>query len=131
MEKALSAWPDLAPLSERLGELWTPEIEIIDTDYSDDIRLTVFMSDANTRLHQLQIEANAWYLDGFAPSRNPELWNENLIKTVFEKTAFGGSFATYSCAGFVRRNLEAAGFQVEKRPGFGSKREMLTGRKAP
>ena len=72
IEKAISCWPELSQLRERLAELWKPEFEILEEAFEDDINLVVFMSDANTRLHQLQIEANAWYLDGFAPSRNPE-----------------------------------------------------------
>ncbi len=131
MRKALSQWPELDKLAAKLGELWKLEFEILEEEFSADIRLVVFMSDANVRLPQLELAADAWYLDGFAPSRNPELWNEELIRTVFEKTAPGGTFATYSCAGFVRRNLLNAGFTVEKQHGFGAKREMLSGQKAP
>ena len=130
MNQALSRWPELSDLSKRLADLWKPKFEILEEAFSDDVNLVVFMSDANTRLHQLQVEADAWYLDGFAPSRNPELWNAELMKSVFSATAPQGTFATYSCAGQVRRNLQAAGFHVQKVPGFGNKREMLNGQKA-
>ena len=129
MSKALSQWPELNDLARRTIELWSPEFEILDEDFAEDIRLTVFMSDANVRLPQLQLEADAWYLDGFSPAKNPELWNGELLRHVHATTKPGGSFATYSAAGAVRRNLEAAGFAIERQAGFGTKREMLTGTK--
>jgi tRNA U34 5-methylaminomethyl-2-thiouridine-forming methyltransferase MnmC len=72
---------------------------------------------------------DAWFLDGFAPSRNPDMWSLELMQALFDKTRSGGSFATYAAAGFVRRNLQAAGFTVDRRPGFAGKREMLRGTK--
>jgi tRNA U34 5-methylaminomethyl-2-thiouridine-forming methyltransferase MnmC len=72
---------------------------------------------------------DAWYLDGFAPSRNPDMWSQELMRLVFDRTVPGGTFATYAAAGFVRRNLAAAGFVVERLPGFAGKREMLRGDK--
>jgi len=128
--KALSRWPELTGYSKRLIELWHPEHEFLDAEFDSDIRLTVFMGDANIRLPQLELQSDAWYLDGFAPSKNPELWNAALLQAVFDKTRPGGSFATYTAAGFVRRNLEAAGFDVERLKGFAAKREMLAGIKA-
>lgn len=66
------------------------------------------------------------------PAKNPEMWNEALMQTVHDKTVPGGGFATYTAAGFVRRNLQAAGFKVQTVAGFGTKRDMLTGlRKRP
>jgi tRNA U34 5-methylaminomethyl-2-thiouridine-forming methyltransferase MnmC len=72
---------------------------------------------------------DAWYLDGFSPAKNPELWEEYLLKVAFDVTGEGGTFATYTAAGWVRRNLASAGFTVEKQKGFAGKREMVTGRK--
>jgi tRNA U34 5-methylaminomethyl-2-thiouridine-forming methyltransferase MnmC len=72
---------------------------------------------------------DAWYLDGFAPSRNPDMWSPTLLGRVFDRTAPGGTFATYAAAGWVRRNLQAAGFVVKRLAGHGSKREMLAGTK--
>ena len=131
MKKALSRWPELDDLAIELTNLWNLEKSILECAFIDDINLVVYMGDANLNLPKMQLQADAWYLDGFAPSRNPELWNSELMKQVFDNTASGGTFATYSCAGFVRRNLEEAGFWVERRPGFGGKREMLSGQKAP
>jgi len=75
-------------------------------------------------------EIDAWYLDGFSPSKNPALWEAGLLSKAHKLTAEGGTFATYTSAGWVRRNLEAAGFSLEKRKGFGGKREMVVGWKA-
>jgi len=130
MAKAHSRWPELAPYSKRLTGLWNPGHEFLEADFDTGIRLVVFMGDANIRLPQLELQSDAWYLDGFAPSKNPELWNTALLQAVFDKTRPGGSFATYTAAGFVRRNLEAAGFEVERLEGFATKREMLAGIKA-
>jgi len=74
---------------------------------------------------------DAWYLDGFSPAKNPELWQEDLLKAAFDVTAEAGTFATYTAAGWVRRNLASAGFTVEKQKGFAGKREMVVGAKTP
>lgn len=63
------------------------------------------------------------------PSRNPAMWSADILMAVHDHTVPGGTFATYAAAGFVRRNLVAAGFAVERRPGFAGKREMLCGRR--
>ena len=76
-------------------------------------------------------EVDAWYLDGFSPSKNPELWDADLLRCAAELTVPGGTFATYTAAGWVRRNLISAGFEIEKREGFAGKREMVVGRKRP
>lgn len=129
MEKALSNWPELSDLKERLLELWTPENSLVDAEFADNIYLEIHMSDANERLQELNFEADAWYLDGFSPAKNPELWNETLLQEVSNHTVVGGTFATYTAAGFVRRNLINSGFNVRKVKGFGFKRDMLCGNK--
>ncbi|MGB3148015.1 MAG: MnmC family methyltransferase, partial [Paracoccaceae bacterium] len=73
--------------------------------------------------------ADAWYLDGFSPAKNPELWSEGLMQAVGRATATGGTFATYSAAGHVRRSLADAGFEVTRVAGYGNKRHMSRGRK--
>ncbi len=70
---------------------------------------------------------DAWFLDGFSPARNPELWDADLLKVAADLTAHGGTLATYTAAGWVRRNLQAAGFEIEKAEGFAGKREMVKG----
>ena len=98
-------------------------------DFDNNTCLEIHFSDANVILPKLSFRADAWYLDGFSPAKNPQLWNAELMQSVFDHTVAEGTFATYSSAGFVRRNLLSAGFSVEKIPGFGKKREMLIGRK--
>jgi tRNA 5-methylaminomethyl-2-thiouridine biosynthesis bifunctional protein len=74
----------------------------------------------------LRLAADAFYLDGFAPDRNPEMWSPQTLRSLARLAAPGATAATWSVAGGVRGALEATGFAVEKRPGFGTKREMLT-----
>ena len=80
--------------------------------------------DARTTLPHWQRSADAWFLDGFSPARNPELWEEPLMQQVFAHTSPGGTAATYTAAGFVRRGLQSAGFEVTRIPGYGRKRHM-------
>jgi tRNA U34 5-methylaminomethyl-2-thiouridine-forming methyltransferase MnmC len=128
IDRALSRWPALDAERTALVARWpsAPEGEIA-IDFEDGVRLTVVCGDAPSGLAAGDRSFDAWYLDGFAPSRNPALWSEAMLRTVFEHTVPGGSFATYAAAGFVRRGLVAAGFSVERRPGFAGKREMLCG----
>ena len=85
------------------------------------------IGDAQATLPFWSGRADAWFLDGFAPARNPDLWSDNLMAGVAAHTAPQGSFATYTAAGHVRRGLQAAGFQVERVAGFGRKRHMTRG----
>jgi len=130
LAKALSNWPDLTDLASQLVEVWDPSPELLDLEFDKDIKLTVYFGDANITLPNLKFAADAWYLDGFSPAKNPELWNDQLMQEVGNRTVAGGTFATYTAAGFVKRNLQFAGFQVQKIRGFGRKREMLTGKMA-
>lgn len=93
----------------------------------DGIEAEIVPGDARQTLPHWPGRADAWFLDGFAPARNPELWSDSLMAEVARHTAPGGSFATYTAAGHVRRALAAAGFAVTRRPGFGSKRHMTVG----
>jgi tRNA U34 5-methylaminomethyl-2-thiouridine-forming methyltransferase MnmC len=127
LRKSLSRWPELTDFTETLASLWTPQATAIDVTFVDGVRLIVHFADANAALPELNLKADAWYLDGFAPARNPQLWSGELMALVFARTAPAGSFATYTAAGWVRRNLQAAGFIVEKVPGFAGKREMMRG----
>lgn len=91
------------------------------------LAVEVIVGDARAALPGWQGCADAWFLDGFSPARNPELWGAPLMAEVARHTAPGGTFATYTAAGFVRRGLAAAGFAVERRPGHGHKRHMSAG----
>lgn len=92
------------------------------------VAVEVVMGDARETLPQWQGRADAWFLDGFSPAKNPELWSPDLMAEVARHTKPGGTFATYTAAGFVRRGLQAAGFGVERRKGHGHKRHMTAGK---
>ncbi|WP_439624343.1 tRNA (5-methylaminomethyl-2-thiouridine)(34)-methyltransferase MnmD [Shinella sp.] len=128
--RALSHWPEIDRERAILTENWpdTPAGRV-EIDLEPNVRLTVICGAALESLGQEEMPFDAWYLDGFAPSRNPDMWSAELMEEVFRLTAPGGRFATYAAAGFVRRNLATAGFIVERRPGFAGKREMLCGEK--
>ncbi|MDF1873507.1 tRNA (5-methylaminomethyl-2-thiouridine)(34)-methyltransferase MnmD [Vannielia sp.] len=120
--RALQAFPTLDPTPLTSATLPLAE--------GADYRLEVVVGDARTTLPVWQHRADAWFLDGFAPAKNPELWEASLMAEVAAHTAPRGTFATYTAAGHVRRALEAAGFAVERAPGFGRKRHMSRGRLA-
>lgn len=128
MKRAIGRWPDLSPLCERLLCPW-PSLSGVPTRWAldDQTDLTVHVGEAAACVAAWGEAADAWYLDGFAPARNPDMWSAELMQSVFDRTAPGGTFATYTAAGWVRRNLQSAGLVVDKRPGFGGKREMLAG----
>jgi tRNA U34 5-methylaminomethyl-2-thiouridine-forming methyltransferase MnmC len=91
------------------------------------IAVEVVIGDARETLAAWPHRADAWFLDGFSPAKNPELWSPEIMAEVGRHTAKGGSFATYTAAGHVRRSLSDAGFAVERRPGHGKKRHMSAG----
>ena len=93
------------------------------------MRLHLFYGDANDTLANTDFIADAWFLDGFAPAKNPELWNRDLLLAIGRLTRAGGSFSTFTAAGAVRQCLADAGFHIEKCRGFGRKRDMLIGHK--
>jgi tRNA 5-methylaminomethyl-2-thiouridine biosynthesis bifunctional protein len=123
-------WPELAPLGELLLGRYpalVPGFHRIHLD-GGRVTLTLLWGEAAQMLAQLDAKADAFFLDGFAPSRNPGMWNEALFAQLARLAAAAATCATYTVAGEVRRGLAAAGFTIEKKPGFGRKREMLCGR---
>lgn len=131
--RALGQWPEIAREREELLSQWpaSPQAGLdIAIELDRQTRLTVICGDALERLSGFKGVFGAWFLDGFAPSRNPDMWSVELMRSVFDHTAPDGTFATYAAAGFVRRNLQEAGFMVERRKGFAGKREMLCGRRS-
>jgi tRNA U34 5-methylaminomethyl-2-thiouridine-forming methyltransferase MnmC len=126
--RALTAWPALSPLADMLLEHW-PSLGTVPAAWRMDefTTLTVIVGDALSGVTNWPGRADAWYLDGFAPARNPDMWSAELMRAVAEHSEPSGTFATYTAAGWVRRNLQAAGFAVEKAPGHGGKREMMRG----
>lgn len=92
------------------------------------LRAEIHIGDARETLPRWPGKADAWFLDGFSPARNPELWNPALMAQVARHTVPGGTFATYTAAGHVRQGLASAGFDVSRQPGFNRKKHMTTGR---
>lgn len=125
MEVSLAAFPELTELSGVLVEAWHRGDRRV---CGEGLDLTVVEGDARATLAAWEGDADAWFLDGFAPARNPELWEPALLSEVARHTRPDGSAATYSAAGDVRRALAAAGFTVERRPGYGRKRHMTAAR---
>ena len=120
MAKALAVWPELAEYAERLlaGGLQMQ---------TDTLELNVIIGDARATLPKWHGEADAWFLDGFSPAKNPELWSPEIMQAVGAHTKQGGTFATYTAAGHVRRALTDAGFDVSRPAGHGNKRHMSAG----
>jgi tRNA U34 5-methylaminomethyl-2-thiouridine-forming methyltransferase MnmC len=123
-ERALSVFPDAESCAPMVSAVLSGE----GSAEADGITLTLVRGDARETVPAWAGEADAWFLDGFAPSRNPELWESGLMRAVAAHTAPGGTCATYSAAGTVRRALAEAGFAVERVPGYGRKRHMTVGR---
>ncbi len=92
-----------------------------------DFTLSVIHGDVRETLPAWNGQADAWFLDGFAPAKNPEMWGSDVMTEVAKHTAAQGTFATYTAVGDVRRALAKAGFTVERVPGFGRKRHMTRG----
>lgn len=119
MIRAQTAFPEVADLVTELGPFWgTEEITL------PDLHLTIVTGDARVTLPRWTGHADAWFLDGFAPAKNPELWDAVLMQAVHDHTTPGGTAATYTAAGHVRRALADAGFEVTRLPGYGRKRHM-------
>ena len=97
-----------------------------------DCELYLFHGNVNSFLktlsHYRGLTVDAWYLDGFSPSKNPGMWNKQVLSMCASLSKSGTTFATYSTAGAVRRRLVSLGFSVEKRTGFKEKRQMLAGK---
>ncbi|CAN7548192.1 bifunctional tRNA (5-methylaminomethyl-2-thiouridine)(34)-methyltransferase MnmD/FAD-dependent 5-carboxymethylaminomethyl-2-thiouridine(34) oxidoreductase MnmC [Trinickia sp. LjRoot230] len=123
----------VSPLAAQLADAWpllVPGIHRLEFD-GGRVTLTIALGDALDMLPRLWLRADAFYLDGFAPAKNPELWSQPVFKAMARLAGEQATFATYSCAGQIRRGLEAVGFVCAKAPGFADKREMLVGRFAP
>lgn len=134
LKEALAFWTSLLTLSQRLIEAYPMAIEGCHRLEFDDgkVILDLWFADVEQVLDELVLSnahpIDAWYLDGFAPSKNPEMWSDTLFQGMAKHSGEHSTFATFTAAGFVRRGLQTVGFEVNKVKGFGHKREMLSGR---
>ncbi|MBU4136650.1 MAG: tRNA (5-methylaminomethyl-2-thiouridine)(34)-methyltransferase MnmD, partial [Alphaproteobacteria bacterium] len=128
--RALAAWPELAEAAGALLDAWpaaTPGFHRMDLP-AFNATLDLAVGDADRALSQWTGRADAWFLDGFAPSTNPGMWSDAVLDGIAARSAPDARVATFTVAGAVRRGLTARGFVVEKRPGHGRKRERLEAR---
>ena len=134
LNKALSRWTELNDYSQQLIEQYPPAVSgchrLIFAQGK--VILDLWLGDIHDSLPELiNTQANtvdSWFLDGFAPSKNPDMWYMSLYTKMAKLSKAETTFATFTAAGDVRRQLIAAGFEVSKRKGFKYKREMLVGR---
>ncbi len=123
MDRALRSFPEVHAIAAPVLSEWECGKHHIETD---DLIADIIIGDARETLPAWVVKADAWFLDGFSPAKNPELWGADLLMEVANHTAQNGTLATYTAAGFVRRNLASAGFAVTRTTGFGRKRHMTT-----
>jgi tRNA 5-methylaminomethyl-2-thiouridine biosynthesis bifunctional protein len=133
LNKALKLWPELSGLSEALVELYPlalPGMHRIHL-FDGSVVLDLWLGDATEGFNQTHSHPegriDAWFLDGFAPSKNDSMWKTALFAQLHRLSRNNATFATFTAAGVVKRGLRDAGFTVNKQKGFGRKREMLVG----
>jgi tRNA 5-methylaminomethyl-2-thiouridine biosynthesis bifunctional protein len=125
--RALQPWPELADLAGELLANWPYRAKGVHRVVwpEERLSLTLHIGMIEETLPQSEFTADAWFLDGFSPAKNEDMWAEKLWPMVAERTAPGAVAATFTVAGAVRRGLASAGFEVSKQPGHGRKRERL------
>lgn len=122
----------LAPLAAHLASLWPdPLLGLHRLHLAPGLTLSVVFGDLRDVLPTLRAGADAFYLDGFSPAKNPDMWTLPTFKALARLARDGATLATYTAAGDVRRGLTQAGFEMEKRTGYARKRTMLAGRFMP
>ena len=131
MKRALANWPDLRPDAERLANA-LERMKTEPCEIDSQTRLRLIAQEAFDALDHIPQKVDAWYLDGFSPAKNPQIWRKEVIDKIAEHTdkadrKNAGTIASYTSAGWVRRNLIQAGFEVQKVEGVGNKRHSIKG----
>jgi tRNA 5-methylaminomethyl-2-thiouridine biosynthesis bifunctional protein len=129
--RALSAWPELAEVTEGLIAAWpggTPGFHRLSLPEDWGVVVDLAVAPVERALADWTGRADAWFLDGFAPATNPDMWSDAVLDLIARRSAPAAAVATFTVAGTVRRGLQARGFTVDKRPGHGRKRERLEAR---
>lgn len=124
------AWPEFAACSSQLRHAWpslVPGFHRLEFE-AGRLQLTLLFGEAAHVLAKLKATVDAYYLDGFAPTCNPDIWSNTLLTRLGQIAGRGATLATWSVSAAVRDGLKLAGFDSEKIVGFGRKREMLIGR---
>ena len=129
LERALALWPELATYSEQLLAVYFaihPGFQTL-TLANGRVTLTLLIGDALEQLPQLDAQIDAWFLDGFAPAKNPDMWTPELFAQLARLAAPDATISTFTSTGWVRRSLNEAGFKMRRTPGIGHKWEILRG----
>jgi tRNA 5-methylaminomethyl-2-thiouridine biosynthesis bifunctional protein len=129
LQRALGLWPELQVFADQLLEQYVAIHQGFQRLTLDNGRviLTLLIGDALEQLPQLDARIDAWFLDGFAPAKNPDMWTAELFAELARLAAPGASISTFTSTGWVRRLLNAAGFKMKRTPGIGHKWEILRG----
>jgi tRNA 5-methylaminomethyl-2-thiouridine biosynthesis bifunctional protein len=121
LDRALK-WPEIEKIKQEFLSSYPSEnLSLCDGR----IKLNLLLGYSEDILMQMTEKVDAWYLDGFAPSKNPDMWTDEIFAQMARLSQRGTKIATFTAAGFVRRAMSNAGFQIYKRDGYGKKREML------
>ncbi|MGY2226997.1 bifunctional tRNA (5-methylaminomethyl-2-thiouridine)(34)-methyltransferase MnmD/FAD-dependent 5-carboxymethylaminomethyl-2-thiouridine(34) oxidoreductase MnmC [Pseudomonas gingeri] len=129
LQRALALWPELAAFATPLLKQYVaihPGFQRLLLD-NGRVTLTLLIGDVLEQLPQLDAQVDAWFLDGFAPAKNPEMWTPGLFAELARLAAPGSTISTFTSTGWVRRSLNAAGFKMKRTPGIGHKWEILRG----
>jgi tRNA 5-methylaminomethyl-2-thiouridine biosynthesis bifunctional protein len=129
LQRALALWPELKPFAEPLLAQYVAIHQGFQrlTLANGRVTLTLLIGDALEQLPQLDAQVDAWFLDGFAPAKNPDMWTAELFAELARLAAPGSTISTFTSTGWVRRLLNAAGFKMKRTPGIGHKWEILRG----
>jgi len=130
IKEALEPWSDLLKDKiDTLCDLYPIHVRGVHrVKISQQITLTLIFDDINEVIPTIEGQYDCWFLDGFRPASNPDMWSNGVFENMARLSRAGASFATFTAAGFVKRGLRDVGFDVKKIDGFGTKREMLVGR---
>lgn len=129
LKQSLELWPELKALADQLIKAYPLPIPGSHRRHFDNgrVQLTLLQGDASECFSALEAKIDAWFLDGFAPAKNPEMWTSELFQAIRRLSDHGTTVATFTAAGIVRNGLKGAGFEVKKVKGFGRKRHMVCG----
>jgi tRNA 5-methylaminomethyl-2-thiouridine biosynthesis bifunctional protein len=126
--QALSIWSQLQHLTPAFLKQYAQiNNQICTIKLNENIKLTLLIGDVIDCLNEINVKTDAWFLDGFSPAKNPEMWQPSVFSAMAKKSNSACTFSTFTSAGIVRRGLIDVGFTVKKQAGYGKKREMLTG----
>ena len=129
LQRALALWPELQLFAEQLLKQYIAIHQGFQRLVLDNgrVTLTLLIGDALEQLPQLDAQVDAWFLDGFAPAKNPDMWTAELFAELARLAAPGSTISTFTSTGWVRRLINAAGFKMKRTPGIGHKWEILRG----